>query len=532
MTKEKDVFSPFIYLSREDYELISNSSIISVNDGVISTEIIKRILNDDEYFEKVKNYFNNVIDRFILIYKKDNHIVKIFTLKKMDIIEGIHKYFNNGYEVSEKEQERYCELEKLVSFNRFKENTHDEIYNCIIDGDEYSVSISDMINVLNSDNFIELLENDQIKDILGMKKQYFVYLVRQYFVTKNVFQNYIMSIRLKNNYSKMLEIFDIESINKYVITEDKLHREVMVNKELEDEILSNIPDYFNDLEKAIYIYIRMCQLFSYDEHVYVFNQRGKEMIKHQNISHIREINLENRELVCFEFNMIYCYFLNKLGIHFKSNYLRSCGENYGSCHVNVGFRYEEFLIQADSLESIIFSDMYLAKVNQLLKGIKCLNTNSKTQGKFREILKKVTEYIYTEEEIMDDVSQLSVVDKLRYIYEKISNKKMHNMDRVSYFVDLFNHVFTKEERNNKVKMSLVRNNGNVNIVITINMYHLDCISQNVYYVILPDSSMVPVSHKKLQELFDNKLFEYINIERGEIPGIVLSDEAKTLIKRI
>ena len=152
----------------------------------------------------------------------------------------------------------------------------------------------------------------------------------------------------------------------------------------------------------------MCKIFNYDEKFYVFNQQGEEAIKHQNISYIRSINLRNRSLVCYEFNMIFCYFLDKLGIKFKSNYIRCNNENYGRCHVNALFRFDKFLLQADSTTNIIFSDMYYAKINRYPRGIKCLNVNEKTQEEFKQLLHKVCKKIFTEEEKVDDVSQLSI----------------------------------------------------------------------------------------------------------------------------
>ena len=176
--------------------------------------------------------------------------------------------------------------------------------------------------------------------------------------------------------------------------------------------------------------------------------------------------------------------------------------------------------------------MYYAKVNKKLTGIKCLNQNEKTQEEFNEILYKVYRGIQGEKEIIEDVSKLNVMDRLKYIYEKASSKKMSNLDCVSYFIDLYQNIFTEEEKENKIKLSLVRNNDRVNIVVTLNVFHFDCLSQNVYYVYIPNEIILPISYGNLQKMFDENIYTYINPARDTVPGIVLENEMyKTFVKR-
>ena len=109
---------------------------------------------------------------------------------------------------------------------------------------------------------------------------------------------------------------------------------------------------------------------------------------------------------------------------------------------------------------------------------------------------------------------------------------MSNIECVSYFIDLYHRIFTEEERENKVKLSLVRNNDRINIIVTLNVYHLDCISQNVYYVYIPNEIILPISYGNLQKMFDENNYTYINPSRDTVPGIVLHDEMfKTFVKR-
>ena len=116
MLEKGNLISPIIYLTDEDYKLINNSYNLSVSTGTINVEIIKKILNDESFFSKTVDFFNNKIDKFILVYKKDNYVEKIINLNRSYIIYGILKYFeeSNQYqrEIKSSEKERYQILEQ------------------------------------------------------------------------------------------------------------------------------------------------------------------------------------------------------------------------------------------------------------------------------------------------------------------------------------------------------------------------------------------------------------------------------------
>ena len=94
---------------------------------------------------------------------------------------------------------------------------------------------------------------------------------------------------------------------------------------------------------------------------------------------------KNNKLVCYEFNMIYSIFLNKLGINFIS--LDRCGspikdEDYANVHASIKSKVGDYLVFADSVTSILGGDLINAKLDEPLLGITCKNNDLKMKKQF------------------------------------------------------------------------------------------------------------------------------------------------------
>ena len=57
-----------LFTTREDVEQLRNSEKVKVNSENVSIEFLKRILNNDFYFEYASRYFNGDIDNFAVSY--------------------------------------------------------------------------------------------------------------------------------------------------------------------------------------------------------------------------------------------------------------------------------------------------------------------------------------------------------------------------------------------------------------------------------------------------------------------------------
>lgn len=312
-----------------------------------------------------------------------------------------------------------------------------------------------------------------------------------------------------------------------------------------------MPEESTDLEKAIYIYIKMCKLLTYDEEYYAVNQRGKAIEKHQSIDHVSTITPENNKVVCYEFNVIYSKLLNQLGLNFSSDYKSLIGEYYGGSHSNLEFRSDKFLVQADSVTTILNGDIMQAKLNQPLVGLKCINKNKQTQQEFKESVTKMykliaeqeksisenheVEHIQTIDELLEEYSKstnnikdVSFEERLSILIDKVNSTAMVGVDSLSYVLQLRKVLFTEEQRDNNLKVTIVKNSEPFDLETTAMASAIFTLNdqgfeenpeQNIYYYYNPNQELIPITKEELQDRFNQGVLSYIQDSDPKIPGI-------------
>ena len=321
-----------------------------------------------------------------------------------------------------------------------------------------------------------------------------------------------------------------------------------------------MPENITNLEKAIYIYIKMCKLLTYDEEYYAVNQRGEVAEKHKSIDYISSITLDNNKVVCFEFNLMYSNLLNKLGINFASSYGKNAfgmenpfGEDsYGEGHSNLEFRVNKFLISVDAVTSILQGDIFQAKLNQPLVGLNCINKNKKTQYEFKEMVTKIYQLIVEQEKKLDETQQvehvqtldellkeysklttniheISLNERLSILIDKVNSTKMVGIDSMAYILQLRKILFTNDQINNNIKVTIIRNNesfedekvATVSAIFTLNAYNIDeSEEQNIYYYYNPNCELISITKEELQVKFNDGIFEFVGNDCPKIPGII------------
>ena len=418
-----------------------------------------------------------------------------------------------------------------------------------------------------TEQFNEICSNDSIKEINGYKKEVIIYAAFKFFKENKVFEEYIMPINIAQRYKEIgtLQKIDLQSINKYLTTTDKKYQDVEINEDLEKAILEGMPEEATKLEKAIFIYIKMCKLLTYDEEYFAVNQKGAATEKHKKVEYVSTITLQNNKVVCFEFNMMYAKLLSKLGIHFASSYGKNAfgmenpfGEDdYGKGHANLEFRAGKFLVSADSVTSILQGDIMQAKLNQKLVGIKCNNKNKNTQQEFQEALTKMyrlieqqekgreevqVEKIETLDELLAEYSQetenirdVSINERLSILINKVNSTGMVGIDSLSYVLQLRKILFTEEQRKNNIGVTIVRNNepmedgkiAKASAIFTLNPNSFeDTPEQTVYFYYNPNQELVLITKEELQARFDEGTFSYIEEKDPRIPGLTESGGIK------
>ena len=298
------------------------------------------------------------------------------------------------------------------------------------------------------------------------------------------------------------------------------------------------PNY-SDLEKSIYIYIKLCKYFSYDPVFYASNQRGEIAGFHEDMSRLSKIKSKEDLVVCYEFNTIYAKFLEDLKIEHRINV--KSGKSYGRNHANLDFRVGEFIVFADSVTSIIGSDMVNAKLNMPLNGLKCLNKSEKTQEKFQRIVDKVYEDVSKKEEKdkSNDIyffdllnlyrtfslnEKLEVSEKVKLLLDEVNATNFKTMDALGYMVKLKRIIFNKLELTRNVSMVIAQSKIDRKIspivIITINdKENIYTSENNKYYCYTPGAKMLEYTKEEIQELFDMGDFSYLDSTRAKVPNI-------------
>ena len=554
-----------LFTTKEDVDELRNGEKINVNSENVSIEYLKRILNDDFYFEYALRYFNGDTNSFSICYIINGDTGGIISYGKNTIIKGIEQLISTGQIVLQPhEQQKLDSLKNSISFDKFLEKHKGNNYNIDIDGKKYSIPIEKIVYLMQLPNeqFDILCSNNDIKEIGGIPKEHFIYASFKFFKENKAFEDYLIPDIIVNRYNDIesLQKIDIQAINKHLITKDTKYQNIQINSDLEYEITKGMPENATDLEKAIYIYIKMCKLLTYDEEYYALNQKGEATEKHKSIDYVSSVTLENNKVVCFEFNIIYSKLLNKLGINFSCSYGKNpfgmdnpFGEiDYGRGHANLEFRSDKFLVNADSVTSILQGDMMRAKLNQPLVGLNCINRNQQTQREFKESLTKMyqliaqqekglnenkqVEHIQTLDELLEEYSHvttnihdISLNERLSILINKVNSTGIVGIDSLSYVLQLRKILFDEEQRMNNIAVTVLRNNepfeeGKVamaSAIFTLNGQSFeDKPEQNIYYCFNPNHELVPITKEELQAKFNDGKLEYVEKADPKIPGII------------
>ena len=520
--------------------------------------ILKKFLSRDDYFEYVCNYLSFKSSDFKIGYVMDEKYTEFLCFSRSEIGKGLMILLEdkNSF-LNEDEIKRARMLINYISYESFLKKYSGKMFSFKIDGFIYIVSFKSFLYLINLsiEDFESLCKDETIKFIDGIPKKHMIYAFAEFINNESILKDYLVSddARLKYEAIKSNQLIDLEAINKHLETKDTLFQKIHIDKSLEDAILSGIPVDFNDLEKAIYIYIKMCRIFTYNEEYFTkyFDEDIKR--KHKDLSYVDQINLFNNEAVCFEFNIIYAAFLNRLGIKFKSNYKGYDDEIYGEGHVKMEFRWGKFLVRADAVSYMTKSDLTYAKVSQPLIGLVCLNKNKETQEEFEEALNKVYMHILREEnvnsktdiihisffeEILNEffkiftkLKDIRFEERISIMVRKANNMHLKGVDYFSYLLQLQKMLFTPLERQENIEICMLANNldnedkkSELVAIITINFKRFNNKDLNLYYILNANGILMPLLKEEIEGLLYIKKLEYIDEFLGRIPGVAFASK--------
>ena len=529
-----------IKVDKNTFIKFKNDNQIKINDKMISKDLLIYLFTTKGIglYNLIDNMFKSENEKLIITYDKEKSYEKIeeITSSRTDIYLGI-KELSKEKEYKEKGNDFLKTYELYCNEEAFLEKYKNIFFSVDIEGIKYKFSFEKIWEFLTlpEDKYQKLLYGETIE---GMKKEYFIYGCVMFLKQKKIINDYILQDNIKNRYEdlKTSKIVDIEAINEITETDNPYIDKIQLNQELEHAVLKDIPTKLTELEQAIFIYIKLCKILTYDDEYFAQGHNNINTRQQNDINYISSVTPKNPQVVCYVFNEIYAKLLSNIGIHHELN--GNIFGKYGREHENLIFKSGKFLVIADSTDSILKGDLAYIKLNEKIIGLACINSNEQTKKEFNETLNKVYNYINIQEkqekgkDIQDYLKEyhqlkektpkknISMEEKLKILIEIVKKMQLKEMDQISCIKYLTEKMFLEEEKNN-LKLSFVSDifttNGN-KYAMTDVIFMIKDENITKYYLYKTDGELEEEKPERLEHYFKYGYMKYINSEY-KIPGI-------------
>lgn len=462
-----------VLLDAQVFEKISNdTNKIVAEQFQYPVELLEYTLNDEQTFKTLFNIFQNA--HKFKIASDSSMDAETYEYEKIPFLEAIEVARDKGLiKLNRITYSRYKTLLDLISYGILKKQLQNKTIQAKVDGITYNIPANKIVELLELDTktLDDYINTPNRKG--SISKEAFLYIVRRFIIREELMDNFIFPENIEKRITDIVnyEILDFESQNTYLSDGNSLTSKTNLNPELIEAITKDIPANYSTLEKAIFIYIKMCKILSYNDEFFAAKQRGLAAEKHRMIDYIETISPQFPEVVCYEFNAIYAKMLHSLGINFQRECF-SWKNKYGDGHENLSFRVGKYIIEADSSRQILTGDLFNAKVGNSIKGLKCRNQNFDTYMDFDEILRKVYKDIKKEDkstfsealkeyEELTNAKQAHISFNTRFdlFLEKIRTSSFNGLNIMSYILRLVNVLFTEEEREHYIDFEIIRDNN-------------------------------------------------------------------------
>lgn len=508
--------------------------------STMTLEMLKLSTDDKKYYKEIYNRLIEKHDANITFRTINNNGNKEdYAFNKFRIIDALEWAKENNRLTSD-EIEKYKLLKMSIEFNRFVEKYSNQTSSSIIEGNFVNLPVKLFIDLMttNTKKLNNIIKEGKFADY---DLDVFVYALDDFLDKSGILDKFYIPKNVSSNLSKLKENVDITHINRCLDYEYTYLNKVKINEELNQNLLENIPKEFDDLEKAFYIYYKMCSILTYDEE-YFAKRSLKDNNIHNDFSRLSTITEENNKVICYEFNAIYARILKKLGIIYELN-----GSHvYGDGHTSLTFRIDKFLIRADSTVGMIKSDLAYAKNGLFLTGFTLENTNENTKKKFEEKIDRVYDYIKSNKIGLNDYqgtirelslfekalpNDLSLEEKVAIFITMCKSSTLDVMDRIPYEIKLKNVLFkNKNLDNDKFQINYISYETDPNNlkhqttkILTYNQNGINNIKNNNYIFIDPNNEMHKTTLKDIKLGLSNGLYRGLLNDKHTIPGVSLEE---------
>ena len=443
------------------------------------------------------------------------------------------------------------ELYFNISMEDYKKEHENDIYKTNLLNESLKTSVVEILDflLLDEDEYERFFEDASYNS----EKKKFVYQVIQFIEQTNLTNNSFLTVKQKQRMKELVSYdkLDVEFLGFSFKRNNSLDN-IKIDENFRSEILSGMPTDIPDVKKAIYVYIKLCKLLTYDEEFYVFEQNDKVQLKHVIASNVANVNAINNNVVCYEFVALYAKILESIKVDNIYFYGLLDGVFSGK-HQKLKAVIDKFLFVADSTTSILQGDLVNAKLNKPLVGLICKNSSKNTVQEFdsmvaemqtlivkQELMKLKNGSMYADEEpVVISYALYDRVDEARQKFFEAENFNhlvkifMEFMGACTYdamdAIGLALELVNKNLDYSKISISILKDNrirsdrkeAGVGVVFSVNENGLES-AGNKYYYYIPGNNPILIQEDELRDLFENKLIEYMNDEHI-IPGLINDD---------
>lgn len=494
-----------------------SSNVITIEENFSNNGELLRILLNDPYFDMLKKIIKS--DSYSIIIKTGD------TSKHISISALIRQYdpllFDE--ETDDKTFDRILSLRALTSIDQFIAKYKNRELPIQIDDFSYKIKFNSIIEcLLLSENDYKLFLNGHRDNRVPI--DVFLYATSLILRSDKIMDQYVLPDSVIDRINSIIKSsnVDIEAINQISNTTDCRLKDVYVDPNFRNEILRSIPRDMSQLEKAIYLYILLCRTLTYDPVFFAYEQKKDTRDIHKSIDYLAKINKRNNKVVCYEFNSLYGYFLNELGIHYETSYKEN--DPYGR-HASLTFRVDKYIVSADSVTSILSGDLVNAKTDHKLNGLVCINNNSNTIKEFTETRDRIQAMFRTKSRetflraFRETVnySKLPLDQKVVSMVKKANDKKLAPMDTLGYILKLKRETLSSEEQDD-FSYIIVRYSNDIFLPLrAIITTKVD--GEYKYFIYMPGFELKQVDKELISDMFVLNQFEYLADDPDRVPGI-------------
>lgn len=335
----------------------------------------------------------------------------------------------------------------------------------------------------------------------------------------------------------------------------------LINPELEDAVFRNMPNNFTKFEQTLYIYSKLCSILNYDPQFLASDQtQGPKQKLHEDINYIKTVTPENADVVCYNFNVIFAKFLDKIGIqdykfvnHFEKA-LQFGGHSDFHIHfspedIRKHFKYNDntFIFHGNedmknikvhnNIKSMsIFSnndyDFFDFASEKIDKIVSLVVTEQQKERKSRQQTNKNIEQIQALEEQYKNIGKLKISvseqEKLKTFLEQVQTVNLNKYDSLFYIKKMFSNMEFSKNSNSIYTFSILKEQSKENpeLYNMVSVFSICNDKEDFYIKITPPNKMENINPKELQKAFDDGKMDYIDY-------ILLSDrKGKAVIPHI